>query len=306
MRTVAGSGRIARATPRSRMIGPTTSPLPAALGVTPRRAAPQPDAGGVDRFLSERPKSLSLKRNVVELDLAAEEELLETIVHGARQHHAAQDLAAFVRGQRRRDGFAVEEAVACVNELVARGLQPRCRRHSGRRVGQAVDRDVAETLARAPGRTADRRSSIDCLIGGACEVAGLQRSLRPAGSANGYRSTTNAAADQRASTSSRWYLGSCDVGSRRWELDVGSRQVFRHAFQRLGKAGPDSTRRARAARGARRRDARCDQRALPDLPASRRTSLLDRRRADGVVWDELGADGVVACSISVRESARSG
>ena len=68
---------------------------PAALSIPPRLAAPQPDRGGVDRFLSERAESLALKRHALELHVAAGEELLEPIVHGTRQHHAAQDLAPF-------------------------------------------------------------------------------------------------------------------------------------------------------------------------------------------------------------------
>ncbi len=113
--------------------------LPAAVGVTPLCAALQPDAGSVDGLLSERPEPFSLKRNVAEFDLAAEKELLETIVNGASQHHPAQDLAAFIRGQRRRNRFTDQEAVAGGNELVACSLQPLCRRDSRRRVGQAVD-----------------------------------------------------------------------------------------------------------------------------------------------------------------------
>ena len=68
-----------------------------AVVAAPAVAAAQPDGGGVDRFLTERPESLALERHALIRDLAAREELLQAVVDGARQHHAAQDLAPFVR-----------------------------------------------------------------------------------------------------------------------------------------------------------------------------------------------------------------
>ncbi len=57
IRTASGAGRMASATPRSRMTGAMTSPCH-----TPRRSVrltpAQPDSGGVDRFLAERSETL--------------------------------------------------------------------------------------------------------------------------------------------------------------------------------------------------------------------------------------------------------
>ena len=119
MRTVSASGRIASATPRSRMIGATTSPrqLPA---VAVLLAAPQPDARGVDRLLPERSESLALERRVAVADLAAGEERLQPVVGGARQDHAAQDLAPLVGVERGPDRRAAQEAVAGVANLLDR------------------------------------------------------------------------------------------------------------------------------------------------------------------------------------------
>ena len=75
----------------------------------------------------------------------------------------------------------------------------------------------------------------------------------------------------------------------------------RNAFQRLGEAGPDSARRicqppiVPAGRNARR-----DQRPLPDLPVARRPPVFDRRRADGVVRDDLGAVGARGARPRIR------
>ena len=99
------------------MSGATTSPRhspSARYGV----AAPQPDAGGVDRLLPERPEALALERRVAVAHLAAGEERLQAVVGGARQHHAAQDLAALVGGERGPDRGAAQEAVAGVDEFL--------------------------------------------------------------------------------------------------------------------------------------------------------------------------------------------
>ena len=80
---------------------------------------------------------------------------------------------------------------------------------------------------------------------------------------------------------SRLCLG---VGGCEWELS-------RRHFKGWAKPGPVPPGAARRTRGAAGRNARRDQRPLPHLPASQGPSLLDRRRADGVVRDELGAVG---------------
>ena len=101
MRTVSASGRIASATPRSRMSGATTSPRHGRRrpgSASPRRSR---IAGRVDRLLPERAESLSLERHAAVAHLAAREERLQPVVGRARQDHAAQDLDALLRGQRR-------------------------------------------------------------------------------------------------------------------------------------------------------------------------------------------------------------
>ena len=107
---------------------------PAALSIPPRLAAPQPNRGGVDRFLSERAKSLALKGHAFELHVASDEQLLETIVHGTRQHHAAQDLAPLFRRERRGDGCPCEKAVHVFEQLLTGCLQTRLRGDAGRRL----------------------------------------------------------------------------------------------------------------------------------------------------------------------------
>ena len=117
MRTVSGVGRIASAAPRSRMSGAITSPVqPSAVRYcSPRRSL---ISRGVDRLLAERAESLALKRRVAEPHFPAREERLQAIVGGAREEHAAQDLAALVGGQRRLDRRPPQEAVAGVTNLL--------------------------------------------------------------------------------------------------------------------------------------------------------------------------------------------
>src|SRR6185295_9699887 len=102
IRTVPGSGRIASVMPRSRISGPTTSPVhrPSAA----RNAAPQADPRRVDRLLPERPEPFPLERGGAVLDLAAGKERLQPVVGGAGQHHAPQDFDALVAGERGLNG----------------------------------------------------------------------------------------------------------------------------------------------------------------------------------------------------------
>ncbi len=83
-------------------------------------AAPEPDARGVDGLLTERSESLALERRVTVANFAAGEERLQPVVGGARQDHAAQDLAALVGRQRGAERGAAEESVAGLDELVDR------------------------------------------------------------------------------------------------------------------------------------------------------------------------------------------
>ena len=134
--TVAASGFIASATPRSRMSGATTSPRQPPCADRYASPAPQPDAGRVDRFLPERPESLALERGVAVPHVAAREKRLEPVVGRARQRHPAQDLAAFVRGERRLDRGAPKKTVTRVDELVDRGGPASLRRHGGSGLGK--------------------------------------------------------------------------------------------------------------------------------------------------------------------------
>ena len=122
--------------------------VPRAVRILILRPAPQPDAAGVDGLLSERAEALTLKRLVAPADLAAHEELLEPIVDGARQHHAAQNLAPLVSRQRDANRFAREKAVARLDDLRTRLLQPLDRGHARRRLVDAVRRgqQVVEPL----------------------------------------------------------------------------------------------------------------------------------------------------------------
>ena len=102
-----------------------------------RRAAAQPDRRRVDRFLPERPEALALKRGAAVPDVAAGEERLEAIVGGAREQHAAEDLAPFVGRQRRFDRGAAQKTVAGVDELGVRLADARAGGDARRRVGEA-------------------------------------------------------------------------------------------------------------------------------------------------------------------------
>ena len=117
IRTVSGDGRIASAAPRSRMSGAITSPVqPSAVRVL--LATPQPDPRGVDRLLSQRAESLALKGRFTEPHLTAHEERLQPVVGGAREEHAAQDLAPLVGRQGRVDRRPPQETVTGVADLL--------------------------------------------------------------------------------------------------------------------------------------------------------------------------------------------
>ena len=99
------------------MIGATTSPVqPSAVRVL--LATPQPDPRGVDRLLSQRAESLALKGRFAEPHLPAHEERLQAVVGGAREEHAAQDLAALVGRQGGLDRRPPQEAVTGVADLL--------------------------------------------------------------------------------------------------------------------------------------------------------------------------------------------
>src|SRR5439155_26176455 len=62
--------------------------VPRAISGPEGVASPEPERGGIDRFLSERSKTLPLKRHVSKPNFAARKKRLETIVDRPRQHHA--------------------------------------------------------------------------------------------------------------------------------------------------------------------------------------------------------------------------
>ena len=78
----------------------------------PLGTATKPNGRRVDRFLTERSESLALKRRRSVAHFRTGEKGLEAIVDGAREHHATQDLAPFVRRQARGDRFTTEKPVA--------------------------------------------------------------------------------------------------------------------------------------------------------------------------------------------------
>ena len=105
---------------------------PRSVGAAVALATLQADAGGVDRLLPERTEALALERLHAPAHVAAGEELLEAVVDGAGEAHAAQDLLALVGGERRGDGLTLQPAVAGVEHLGPRLLQSADGRHSGR------------------------------------------------------------------------------------------------------------------------------------------------------------------------------
>ena len=185
--------RIASATPRSRMIGPTTSPRQPRSSIAPAVAAPQPNGGGIDRFLSERAESLALEAERLELHVAAGEQLLEPIVDGTRQHHAAEDLAPFFRRERRGDGCPRQKAVHVLEQFLAGGLQARLCRHAGRRLRDLCGREPRHPLAQARGETAART----------VRWLPARRSVSGAATSSSARSTSGSAKGCRSRTKAR-------------------------------------------------------------------------------------------------------
>ena len=113
---------------------------PAAVVTAVRGPALEANGRGVDGFLAERSEALALERFVAPANLAAHEELLQAVVDGAREHHAAEDLDALVLGQRRRNRLAPQEPVAGVHELGTSLLHPLDGRRAWRRVIGALRR----------------------------------------------------------------------------------------------------------------------------------------------------------------------
>ena len=106
------------------MTGASTSPRHVPSLAAIRRAATQPDCAGINRLLAERAEALALEGPLAPADFPAHEQLLQAVVHGASQDHAAQDLAALVGGERRADRLAREKPVARIHDLRARLLEP--------------------------------------------------------------------------------------------------------------------------------------------------------------------------------------
>jgi hypothetical protein len=79
----------------------------------------------VNGFLAQRAKTFTLKRRVAVSHLGAGEEQLEPVVGGAGEHHAAENLPAFGRGEGCLDGRATQEPVACVEQLFDGGTPSR-------------------------------------------------------------------------------------------------------------------------------------------------------------------------------------
>ena len=142
------------------MIGATTSPCHAPSAPRNAGAAPQPDRRRVDRFLPERSEALALERRVAVADFAAGEERLQPVVDGAREDHAAQDLAPLVVASGTRRSPRGEKPVAGGDQLVDALRPPRLHAHGRRRLDRLVAgrprrRPIA---ARAPAARARRRS----------------------------------------------------------------------------------------------------------------------------------------------------
>jgi hypothetical protein len=102
---------------------------PLALAAAVRRPAPQPYSRRVDGFLSERSKSLALKRRLTVSHLAIREERLQAVVGRPGQQHAAEHLDPFV-ARPHADGGAPEEPVAVVENLGTRQLHALIRHRS--------------------------------------------------------------------------------------------------------------------------------------------------------------------------------
>ena len=112
-------------------------PVPAGAKIgTP----PQPDRGRVNGLLPQRSESLALKRGVAEPDFAAGEQGFQAVVGGARQDHAAQDLAALAGGERGPDRGPAQEAIARRDDFRDGGREARLGRHTGSGLAQPARR----------------------------------------------------------------------------------------------------------------------------------------------------------------------
>jgi hypothetical protein len=80
-------------------------------------------------------------------DVAAGEELLETVVDGAGQDHAAKNLAALVGGERSSDGLSIQEPVARLEQFFACRRAPVFRANTWCRV-----REIRGSVGREPAR----------------------------------------------------------------------------------------------------------------------------------------------------------
>ncbi len=112
---------------RDDVAGPAPAPVPIA------RSAPQSKRSGVDRLLAQRAEALALEALPPVTHLAPEEQVLELVVDGPGEDHAAQHLAPLLAGQGGGDLLAAQEAADRLNHLVRRllhplrGGDPRCR-----------------------------------------------------------------------------------------------------------------------------------------------------------------------------------
>ena len=113
-----------------------------------------------------------------------------------------------------------------------------------------------------------------------CRRVRREPAARSAARTGAFQGRRRVVAETRSATQEILVTSECRI--RKWNARLTSRAGR--------KPGPIPPGRPVAGRRSGRRDARRHQRPLPDLSAPRRPSLLDRRRADGVVRDELGAD----------------
>ena len=111
---------------------------PPAVGAAVGGAALQADAGRVDRFLAERAEALALKGLHAPAHLAAHEELLQPVVDGAGEAHAAQDLLALVARERRGERLALQPAVTGLGDLRPRLFEAADGRHTRRRLVEGL------------------------------------------------------------------------------------------------------------------------------------------------------------------------
>jgi hypothetical protein len=127
-------------------------------------AAAQPYAGRIHGFLSERSKSLALKRHPAVSHLAIREKRLQPVVGRPRQDHPAQHLDPFLARQRRFDGGAPQESVTVVEDLTVCQLHSSFRSRS--RCGLGKPGRERPRLQPARELTAERRTKrIDAGLG---------------------------------------------------------------------------------------------------------------------------------------------